>query len=65
MKELLHHQKIIGFDEVADILWRNEEDYSLWAMNKAMQRIRKKLVEIGLPENSLVTKRKQGYYLNI
>lgn len=65
LRWMLEQKRLITFDEIADLMWDDPDDYSLWAMNKAMQRLRNKLVDLGLPKDSLMTKRKEGYYLNI
>ncbi|MFC1653890.1 transcriptional regulator [Patescibacteria group bacterium] len=53
--------ELVSFDEVADVLWGEGEYVSLWALNKAVQRLRKKLETVGLSENMLKTVRKRGY----
>ncbi len=56
---------IVPFDEVADFLWGEGELVSLWALNKAVQRVRYKLVSFGLPNETLQTMRKRGYLLEL
>lgn len=47
----------------ANCFWK-EEDYSEWALDKAIQRIRKKLTNLGVSKSILVTIKNSGYLLN-
>jgi hypothetical protein len=53
--------ELVSFDEVADVWWESGEFTSLWALNKAMQRLRIKGVKLGLGQGWLKTVRKRGY----
>lgn len=57
--------EIVTFDQIAEIIWGKEvtSHYSLWAIAKKIERIRKKLKEIGFYCNVLETRRKKGYLL--
>ena len=56
-------RNMLTFDEIADILWPNGEDYSLWAITKLIERLRKKLSQNGISPHLIQTKRKKGYSL--
>lgn len=53
--------EMLTFDEVADILWGQDEFTSYWAINKMIQRLRHKLTKIGLNGASLVAVRGRGF----
>jgi len=55
----------INLDDIADLLWGQDEFVSLQALNKFMQRLRIKLTQLGLPPTKLKTIRKRGYLLGI
>jgi len=67
LKELLKNdKKILTFDEVGNILWPDDSDkYSLWAVNKFIERLRSKLVDLGLSPYNLKTLRGRGCCLDI
>jgi hypothetical protein len=54
---------IVSFDCIADILWRDEsvERYSLQAISKVIERIRKKLDMYGCKKQVIYTRRNEGY----
>jgi hypothetical protein len=54
----------VSLDDIAKILWPNDEDYSLWAMVKEIARIRKCLVNNNLPGSLIKSYRKIGYSLS-
>ncbi|MBU0975568.1 MAG: helix-turn-helix domain-containing protein [Patescibacteria group bacterium] len=56
--------KIVPFDKLAEIMWREDVDrnYSLYAITKAIERIRTKLTEMSIP-NVIHTQRGAGYVL--
>lgn len=58
--------KLVSREQIAKTLWGNEyaDKYSDWAIDKAISRIRKILVSVGLPKTAIVTKKKFGFYLN-
>lgn len=57
--------QIITFDEVADIVWKEEADnkFSLVAIAKIIQNIRIKIRAIGINKEVIFTKRGSGYLL--
>jgi hypothetical protein len=55
--------EIVTFDELADILFTNEDDYSPWAITKTVERLRNKLEENGISGSHIQTLRGQGYLL--
>jgi DNA-binding winged helix-turn-helix (wHTH) protein len=56
--------KIVSFDRVGEIVWKDEsEKFSLWAIAKKIERIRKKIREYGVNYNVIETFRKKGYML--
>lgn len=58
-----HHSQVITNDQIADILWPDGSDYSLWAIVKEIARIRHRLVTLGLPGSLIQSHRKLGYSL--
>lgn len=56
---------IITFDTIAEELWSedNIDKYSLYAIAKLIERLRKKLAENNINENLIHTQRSQGYVL--
>lgn len=58
--------KIVSNEKIADIMWGSDEDkYSLWAVNKAVCRLRKKLINEGLPTEALSSVYGRGYVMVI
>lgn len=57
--------QIVTFDEVADIVWKEEADnkFSLVAIAKIIQNIRIKIRAIGINKEVIFTKRGSGYIL--
>lgn len=53
----------VDFDRIAEIIFRNEDHYSLYALAKFISRLREKLEENGIPGNIIETVRKRGYVL--
>jgi hypothetical protein len=65
LRELIKREgELVSFDEAADLLWGEGEYKSLWALNKALQRLRTRLIRLGFPANKLRTVRKYGYLLS-
>jgi len=60
---VVNQGEVVSFDLVADSLWGEGEFVSLWALNKAVQRLRQKLVKMGLNQKIITTVRKRGYVL--
>lgn len=50
-------------DDIADALWgdNTEEQYSVWAIEQLIKRLRVKLTEVGLHDSYIKTFRKTGY----
>ncbi len=54
----------VTFDQIGNLIWANpEENYSLTAISKHIERLRRKLELSGLPANSIQTWRTKGYLL--
>lgn len=60
-----HHGKLVSFDEVARVLWKSKMDdkFSLEAMAKVVQNVRKKIRQSGINKEVIFTKRGSGYLL--
>ena len=58
-----HKGKIVSFDQVARVLWSKDVDekFSLEAMAKVVQNVRKKIKEVGINKEVIFTKRGKGY----
>jgi len=56
---------IVTFDEIADVIWKDNvcEKFSLYAIAKLIERIRKKLKQNGIINNLIHTQRGKGYIL--
>lgn len=56
---------IVTREEMAQTIWQSEweEKYSDWALDKMISRLRKVLVEAGIPKHALKTKKGQGVVL--
>lgn len=55
--------KVTTFDEIYDALYKEDKEFSLWAIAKLMQRVRNKLEENGVSGSYIQTLRGQGYLL--
>lgn len=57
--------KIVSFDEISEIMWGDEatEKYSLYAITKIIDRIKKKIYETGIHTALIHTQRSEGYLL--
>lgn len=57
--------EIISRDEVAEVVWgsRVDEQYSDWALDKLISRIRSKFKHVGIPLDTLVTYKSKGVML--
>lgn len=59
-------KRLLTFDEMGIILWGDDENkYSLWALNKFIERLRNKLVNLGMSPYNLKTLRGRGCCLDI
>ncbi|MBI3342925.1 winged helix-turn-helix domain-containing protein [Candidatus Gottesmanbacteria bacterium] len=56
-------QRIVSFDELADAVWKDESDekFSLYALSKLIETIRRKLRAHSVNRQVIVTFRKRGY----
>ena len=55
--------KPLSIDEIADLIFPKEEKFSLTAIGKTIERLRKKLSELGISSSYLATASGVGYYL--
>lgn len=55
--------KLVTFDDLADIFCKNKDGFSLWAISKGIQRLRDKLEVNGVSGSYIQTMRGQGYLL--
>ena len=60
---LKNRNELVSFDDLADELWGQDDFKSLWALNKAIQRLRTKLSSLGFSQENLKVVRGQGYVL--
>ena len=58
-----NQNKVISFDKLADIIFSDYDDFSLWAITKTIERLRNKLEENGVSGSYIQTLRGQGYLL--
>jgi DNA-binding response OmpR family regulator len=60
---VVHQDSVVSYESIGAILWgaHAEEKFSLWAINKVISNIRKKLRQYGIPAHTLRTRSKQGY----
>lgn len=56
--------EVLTFDAISKLLWNNEEysSFSLQAISKTVERIRKKLKDYGIQKQIIFTKRNEGYF---
>lgn len=57
--------KLIPRDELAKILWSDSDDYTDWALDQFIRRLRNKLKKLGLNKNLLKTIKNQGFLLKM
>ena len=55
--------RIVTFDEVNELITNNYEQFSLYAIAKAVQRMRDRLEKSGISGSFIQTKRGEGYLL--
>ncbi len=55
--------KIVDFDAIGQVIFKDENEYSPWAIAKFMQRLREKLEKNGISGSYIQTIRKKGYTL--
>ncbi len=58
--------EIVSFDDLADFIWeqKSTDKYSIWAINKHMQRLKDKLSELEIHKVSIELVSGRGYILN-
>lgn len=56
---------VVARDDLAKAIWthESEDDYSDWAIDRIIARLRKKLQVLGLPKDTVQTLRNRGYML--
>lgn len=54
---------VVSFDQISDIIFANEEKFSLFAVAKFIQRLREKLEKNGISGSFIQTLRGKGYFL--
>ncbi len=59
-----HLGDLVTYDDLADMLWGAGEFKSFWALNKIVERLRLKLIKLGIEGNRLESVRGQGYLLS-
>lgn len=59
--------ELLGREKTATIIWGEsyKTEYSDWALDQVIRRLRNKLAHLGLSRNLIQTKKNQGFYLNI
>lgn len=57
--------KVVTYDRIADLIWKDKsfEKFSLYAISKLIERIRKKIKATGIKTNLIHTQRKEGFVL--
>lgn len=62
---ILNEGKVVTFDEIADIIWGDDSDekFSLYALTKTIERIRKKIEIQGMHSQIIQTKKGEGYMI--
>lgn len=58
-----NENSIVNYDTLGSLLWSSDEKYSLWAINKQLQRLEAKLKKIGVPNTMFHIVRGQGFVL--
>lgn len=60
---LKNQEKVIKRDEAASILWKeaSQDNYTDWALDQAVYRLRLKFNQLGLDSNMIATKKNQGF----
>ena len=54
---------VVSTDKISEVIFRDEHDFSLYALAKFFQRLREKLEENGVPGNLIETVRRKGYLM--
>jgi hypothetical protein len=61
LKTLTHSPTSISREKAAEILWDNNTDYSDWALDQVIKRLRQKLSQLGIHPKAIRTIKSQGY----
>lgn len=56
--------RAISYDQLADLIFASDDEYSLAVLSKVIDRLRDKLERNGLTRSYLATERSVGYFLN-
>ena len=60
-----NHKKIVSREEIAQLLWKDLTQYTDWALDMSMKRLRTKLEQIGLDTNIIRTLRGRGFQFRL
>lgn len=64
IRVLIENQnQVVDFDTIGTMLFKNEDDFSLFAISKTIQRLRDKLESMGISGSYIQTLRGKGYLL--
>jgi hypothetical protein len=55
--------KVVSYDEMATVLWVGEDFFSLWALNRAISRLREKIDQLKGSGSAIQTVRGKGYLI--
>lgn len=61
---IAHENETVDYDRLGETLWNDEDQFSLWAINKQMQRLAKKIYQLGGHSYMIEPVRGRGYVLN-
>lgn len=61
LKNLIDSSSSLSRDETAAIFWDSENDYTDWALDQVIKRLRNKLTNLGLNKNCISTIKGKGY----
>ena len=59
------HKKICSYFDIANVLWTNTDDFSIWAISRLIYKLRIKLNKNGISGDNLKTYKKKGFILDI
>lgn len=65
LKLLINKRSLVVYEDLAKVMWGEEwaEKYSLWSIAKVVQKVRNKLIGLGLSKGIILTKRGEGYWV--
>lgn len=67
LKLLINNRnKLVSREKIGEAIWQKDsfDKYSDWAIDKLISRLRNTLIKLGLPQNSIITKKGQGLIIN-